>query len=77
MADDLVFPRVIYRGHPDVLGQGMHVHPEHGELVGETKRCESADDLDAHVKAGWRLTREIAEAVVRGAATAMASKGKK
>lgn len=61
MADALDFPRIIYRGAPDTIGQGPHTHPETGELVGETKRCDSQDQLDADVKAGWRLTREIAE----------------
>lgn len=61
MADDLTFPRIVYRGLPDTLGRGPHTHPETDELVGETKRCNSQDELDADLKAGWRLTREIPE----------------
>lgn len=64
MAEDLMFPRVLYRGHPDVRGLGTHVSPVHGELVGEVLRCESADDLDRHTAAGWRLTREIPDVPV-------------
>lgn len=45
----LDFPRLVYRGEPDVLGLG----------VGETARCASADDWADKQKAGWRLTREI------------------
>lgn len=62
MADDLTFPRIIYRGAPDVLGKGPHTHPETGELVGETKRCDSQEALNDDLKAGWRLTREITDA---------------
>lgn len=65
---DLVFPRTIYRGLPDHLGQGPHAHPETGDLVGETKRCESPDQLDADLNAGWRLTRETDD-VVEGEAS--------
>lgn len=65
MAKDLTFPRVIYRGAPDTLGAGPHAHAETGELVGETKRCDSQDQLDADRKAGWRLTREIEEPVAK------------
>lgn len=61
MAEDLVFPRIIYRGHPDTLGQGLHAHPETGELVGETARAESQHDLDEKLTQGWRLTRELAD----------------
>lgn len=61
MADDLTFPRIIYRGLPDTLGKGPHAHPETDELVGETRRCNSADELAAALKDGWRLTREIEE----------------
>lgn len=68
MADDLVFPRVIYRGHPDTLGAGVHTHPETGDLVGETQRCDSQADLDVALKAGWRLTRERDEPAPDGAA---------
>lgn len=59
---DLEFPRVIYRGLPDLLGAGTHVH-ESGAVVGETKHCQSSADLDEHLKAGWRLTRELVEDV--------------
>ena len=48
MAAELVFPRVIYRGAEDPLGQG----------AGETKRCESAEDFEADKKDGWRLERD-------------------
>lgn len=59
MAEDLIFPRIIYRGAPDTLGRGPHAHDETGELVGDTKRCDAQDQLDADLKAGWRLTREL------------------
>jgi hypothetical protein len=61
MAEDLIFPRLIYRGLPDTLGKGPHAHAETGELVGETKECANQAQLDADLKAGWRLTREIAD----------------
>lgn len=51
MAEELVFPRLVYRGEPDVLGTG---------LVGETKRVEDQAGLDEAKKDGWRLTREDA-----------------
>jgi len=70
MAEDLVFPRVIYRGAPDTLGAGAHTHPESGELVGETKRCEDAAQLAIDQKDGWRLTREIDEPKAKDAAPA-------
>lgn len=59
MPEELQFPRVIYRGHPDTLGLGPHAHKDTGELVGETKRVDSQDALDDALKAGWRLTREL------------------
>lgn len=74
MADALDFPRIIYRGLPDTIGQGTFAHPESGELVGETKRCDSQDQLDADVKAGWRLTREIAESASEPVAAGKAKK---
>jgi len=48
MAAELVFPRVIYRGPEDPLGQGNS----------ETKRCETAEDFEADKKDGWRLERD-------------------
>ena len=45
---DLAFPRIVYRGEPDTLGEGK----------GETCRVEDQADLDAKQKQGWRLTRE-------------------
>lgn len=68
MADDLDFPRLVYRGAPDELGAGEHVHPELGHIVGETARCDSADDWAAKQKQGWRLTREIAKSAAKDAA---------
>jgi len=59
MATDLVFPRLVYRGLPDTLGQGTHTN-DAGQLVGETLQVDSQDALDAATTAGWRLTREIA-----------------
>jgi len=56
---DLVFPRLIYRGAPDLLGQGVHVDPTTGELVGETKACNSEDEWEAAQEAGWRLTSAL------------------
>jgi hypothetical protein len=47
---DLAFPRVLYRGEADTLGSGQ---------VGETTRVDSPDELDAALKDGWRLTREL------------------
>lgn len=47
---DLVFPRIVYRGEPDVLGLGT---------VGETQRVDTAEHLDAALRGGWRLTREL------------------
>lgn len=82
MAEALTFPRVIYRGLPDTLGLGVHAHPETGALVGETARCEDQADLDAKLKEGWRLTRELSEAVAAesgdgdGAAAGAAGSGK-
>lgn len=49
MAAELDFPRLVYRGEQDVLGQG----------VGETARCESADDWAEKQKQGYRLTSAI------------------
>lgn len=60
MAED-VFPRLVYRGHPDTLGLGTHSHPDTGDLVGETLRVEDQDHLDRATADGWRLTREIAD----------------
>jgi hypothetical protein len=48
MAAELVFPRVIYRGAEDPLGQG----------AGETKECKSAEDFEVDKKDGWRLERD-------------------
>lgn len=56
MAEDLVFPRLIYRGEPDTLGTGLDAKGR--TLDSETKRCESKAELDAATKDGWRLTRE-------------------
>jgi hypothetical protein len=57
MANDLIFPRLIYRGAHDVLGLGEHVN-DAGERVGETKRVNSQDELDEALKDGWRLTSQ-------------------
>lgn len=75
MAEDLLFPRLIYRGAPDTLGKGPHVHPETDAIVGETKRCEHAEQFAADQKDGWRLTREIPED--SAATEAKAAKGKR
>lgn len=61
MADALVFPRLLYRGLPDTLGQGTHSN-DAGELVGETKQVDDAAACDAALKDGWRLTRDEAKA---------------
>lgn len=74
MADDLTFPRLIYRGAPDTLGKGVHVHPETDVLVGETRRVDSSDDLAAALKDGWRLTRELPEAAAADEAGKKAKK---
>ena len=58
MANDLVWPRLIYRGAPDTLGLGFHIN-DAGEKVGETKACDSADDFEEAQKDGWRLTRDV------------------
>ena len=57
MADALVFPRLIYRGLPDTLGQGTHTNKD-GDLVGETAECKSADEFELKKKDGWRLTSD-------------------
>lgn len=57
-ANDLLWPRLIYRGAPDTLGLGFHIN-EAGDKVGETKRCESAADFEEDQKDGWRLTRDL------------------
>jgi hypothetical protein len=83
MADALVFPRLIYRGAPDTLGQGQHVHPDTGVLVGETKRVDSQEELDEALKDGWRMTSKPStadlksEAKAEDKAKADESKGKK
>lgn len=46
--NDLVFPRLLYRGEPDVLGTGQ---------IGETKRVEDRQAYDEAKKDGWRLDR--------------------
>jgi hypothetical protein len=56
MSEDLVFPRLIYRGDPDTLGTGANAKGV--ALNSETKRCESAEAFKADEKDGWRLTRE-------------------
>jgi hypothetical protein len=56
--DDLVFPRLIYRGDPDTLGTGANAKGV--ALNSETKRCESAEAFKADAHDGWRLTREHA-----------------
>jgi hypothetical protein len=62
MAEDLAFPRLVYRGEADTLGSGS---------VGETARIDTQADLDAARKDGWRLTRELdANAVSFADATA-------
>lgn len=60
MADEpLAFPRLVYRGKPDTLGQGTLPDPVTGELVGETMRAESQQHFDNDLKKdGWRLTRD-------------------
>jgi hypothetical protein len=77
MAEDLVFPRLIYRGAPDTLGAGPHAHPTTDALVGETARCENQSDLDTKLKEGWRLTREIDEPAAKAAPVPPAGKDKK
>lgn len=61
MAEDLIFPRIVYRGEPDTLGLGQHVGAD-GKIVGETTRCESAEDWDVKKKDGWRLTSQLSKA---------------
>ena len=46
--DELDYPRVIYRGAEDPLGQGY----------GESKKCESAEHFKVDEKNGWRLERD-------------------
>lgn len=58
MADDLVFPRLMYRGPADTLGLGVRPDPKTGELIGETKRVESRQEFDDALKDGWRETRD-------------------
>jgi hypothetical protein len=48
MATDLVFPRLIYRGPEDPIGEGRT----------ETKECADAGVWDTDRKAGWRLERD-------------------
>lgn len=60
MAEDLAFPRLIYRGDPDTLGTGADAKGV--ALNSETRRCEDAADLAAARKDGWRLTRELDKA---------------
>jgi hypothetical protein len=62
MAEELVYPRIVYRGAPDTLGLGPHVG-EDGKIAGETARCENADDWEEKQKQGWRLTSQLPEAV--------------
>lgn len=49
---DLVFPRLLYRGEPDVLGTGQ---------VGETKRVDDRQAYEDAKKDGWRLDRTDAK----------------
>lgn len=74
MKGELDFPRVIYRGPEDPLGQGNT----------ETKKCESADDFKVDEKDGWRLERDpnhhaanAKKAKADEAADAADAKGKK
>jgi hypothetical protein len=60
MAEDLIFPRLVYRGDPDTLGTGTDAKGV--ALNSETARCEDRADWDAKSKDGWRLTREGAKA---------------
>lgn len=57
MADALEFPRLIYRGEPDTIGTGADASGR--QLDSATARCDSQDDLDVKLAAGWRLTREL------------------
>jgi hypothetical protein len=57
MSEDLVFPRLIYRGAPDTLGTGQDAKGH--TLNSETKRCESAEAFKGDAHDGWRLTREL------------------
>lgn len=65
MAEELAFPRLIYRGDHDALGSGS---------VGENKVVSSQDALDVALKEGWRLTSAIPE---KPAKTADGAKDKK
>jgi len=47
MADDVAFPRLVYRGAHDELGAGN---------VGENTVAQSADHFADLKKDGWRLT---------------------
>lgn len=67
MADDLIFPRLVYRGEPDTLGEGL----------GETCRVDTLDDLAAKQADGWRLTRELPVVEDAPIAAAPAPKGKR
>jgi hypothetical protein len=76
MAADLVFPRLIYRGKQDILGKGQHVDDD-GEIVGETARCESADEFEQKKKDGWRLTSALSKAEEKAADAKADAKDKK
>jgi hypothetical protein len=66
MADALTFPRLIYKGEPDTLGTGQDVHGR--TLDSETKRVESQHELDAAIKDGWRVARELPKSKAEHAA---------